>query len=1052
MPSYSEYQAWLPKAKEANPGVSEAALRLAFKRDFGQIDYSDHPDVSAAKNPPVNPETTNQIAAGFGTALDQLQGTGYGLAAMAGDMIDSDGLRNWGLEGYSRNMEEAQNNGLRVQNFSDIDSFDSALDWTVGALGQSLPSMGAVIAGGGVGGFIAKKGAEKAAKEMSERYLRENLREDMSDNAKALVRKSADDIFRQKMAGEAVRKQVGRGQIAGGMAVSTGMGTGGIYGGAADENPEMAEGASTVLASIAGGTVVGALDAIVPMQIAKRFGMGDDMGSFMQDRIAQSPWYKQIALGGLKAGSVEAMTEAAQTLVEELTKAYILERGLPEDIGTRMLDAGAIGFVGGGTVGGATAPFGQQTVEEAKQAREARIANDEALRYLEDDRTLSADGDIRSTVQLGDLPAPRPLEGIENTNGAASVTTTVEQNSQRDLSNAEQLDAAITDAIGAGRRNGREGIDIDSGAVVQMRQSWDQALQQLSGRNQAVLEQAMWEQQAAETAALNDARIAALERQLERQLGPVRPEMERVNRRNDAEMRELEWQDALTEQERARDRLMFHETGRDLANTAPGAQKGQLNLFETDEGRQRARLGTDEFADRVMGPATEGDQQAADRFRYERIKANPNRTDAERFWMREYEKASRQDAPEIVIEDGYRARPETVSFDETRRRQEAINQGRINKRMAIEGAEARSEQPSIFKEPQVIRRKQDDQPFANKGAAEAASRMQRLNPDEWQPVQVPEGWELRRNPSIMEASRTGLAERAVATREPEERELGGGGGTQTNRPNFQRADNPRSEANDFEALTADTADNFTEKDAVVLEMVNDHLATLREQRVPPSDTKFQRYQKQKAELEAKRDGVRPVAGEIMSSQVYGHPQATNVNADKNANLIPIKVRDKDTVDRYLQRAQARLDELQSEIGTLHHGLKQNKYRGVNKEKQKARLDELEFEAGLIRSETMPELERLYKEAPEKPVTLTRDEFERTRGDEEVEVLYETEATTKTAKPKKPFRLGLGAQRKLREGDTAINAMQLDRYQNEEDRQIAIGTLNQIDPNSKATVG
>jgi len=282
-------------------------------------------------------DTRWEFTKGVSSGIDQLQGMGYGLAALAGDAIGSEGLREFGLEGYERNVQEAQENAPRIGRVEDVESFGDFTDLVSGTLGQLVPTAAAMATGGGLAGMAVKSAARNQI---------------------------------TKLAGEALAKRVALAQTAGTFGASMGMATGGIYGDVASEG---AEGAGAILPALAGGAASGALDALPILRLGKAFGFGGELKKKIVGKIGE-----RIAKEGGKQAFIEGGTEALQSTIEEATKAFIMERGLPDDMGSILLNSVVAGAIGGSVMGGATGAIAGESpppgpIEKAAQGLEKQV-------------------------------------------------------------------------------------------------------------------------------------------------------------------------------------------------------------------------------------------------------------------------------------------------------------------------------------------------------------------------------------------------------------------------------------------------------------------------------------------------------------------------------------------------------------------------------------------------------------------------------------------------------------------------------------------------------
>ena len=290
----------------------------AFKErraSLGQIDTPE-PEV----------EANDDFSRGISRGIDQTQALGYGSLSLIGDAIGAESLQKWGLEGYERNMQEADKNKARVGRIEDIEGLGDAIDWGQGILGELVPTIGAMALGGGVGGAIAKKAAQRGI-------------------AKAMTKEMA-------------KKAAIKGQTAGAVATSIGMETGEIYGDVASKGHT---GAGAIVPSLAGGALAGALDSVLPLRVARAMGFAGGLKKEITGTLRE-----RIKKEGLKGLGTEAGTEFLQTAIEEGTKSFITKEGLPDEIGSMLLNSVAAGALGGGVMGGTAAiSRGLGTIEEA---------------------------------------------------------------------------------------------------------------------------------------------------------------------------------------------------------------------------------------------------------------------------------------------------------------------------------------------------------------------------------------------------------------------------------------------------------------------------------------------------------------------------------------------------------------------------------------------------------------------------------------------------------------------------------------------------------------
>lgn len=274
-----------------------------------------------------DPGFTSGLVAG----VDQTQAMFGGLMMAAGEKAGSEDLYGAGKELYQRNMDEAQENALGY-GFTDLFSNPetSALQWTSYTAGNLLPTMATAVAGGGIGGMMARSVAGAVAK----------------------------------------RAATQAGQMIGTYAASAGMETGSIMGEV--DNADVA---------LAHGSIAGALDALPVIRALRKFGgkqLADRATNEVADgalaslkRTAGRSLKGATGKGALTQAMIESTTEGLQTLIEQHAKYWVENNGesLLNDLGEanwkHIIDASAAGALGGTMMG---APAG---IAERGQARRA---------------------------------------------------------------------------------------------------------------------------------------------------------------------------------------------------------------------------------------------------------------------------------------------------------------------------------------------------------------------------------------------------------------------------------------------------------------------------------------------------------------------------------------------------------------------------------------------------------------------------------------------------------------------------------------------------------
>lgn len=167
---------------------AKAATPVAPVEYYGaNIDYSGFVDPNAGMG---------EFRKGLNRGWEQTQALGYGSVGLLGDILGLDEVRDWGFEGYQRNMEEAAQYQAATPGFTDIDSLGSAANWIAGTAGELIPTAASTIATAGGASILARTVGSKllrryAAKEIAQKTAELSAAEFAQDQAKALATKEA---------------------------------------------------------------------------------------------------------------------------------------------------------------------------------------------------------------------------------------------------------------------------------------------------------------------------------------------------------------------------------------------------------------------------------------------------------------------------------------------------------------------------------------------------------------------------------------------------------------------------------------------------------------------------------------------------------------------------------------------------------------------------------------------------------------------------------------------------------------------------------------------
>lgn len=318
--------------------------------DFAQEYFAIKDEVSRAKRPSY----ISEFKGAFGSAVDELQASGYAIGALA-----ADGARRIGVPG----AEPVRNNLIRLmreqedeaksfqpsvpsyENISGAHPIEDTLRYVTQGLGTVAPSMLQAAASGLVGalagsavgpegtiggalmGLAERKLAQRAVSKLLERGIKTVT---LEEAAKALPREA--------IIAEAKRLAVQYGGQAALAASSIGQEVGSIYA----DNPD-APGTA-----IAFGIPAGLLDVLPEAYVLSRFFKP---GEAVKDAAANKAlaYFKRFAVEAGKTVPMEGTTEAAQTLLEIAAGKY--GRGEPATFTAadwkQAANAGIIGAIGG---------------------------------------------------------------------------------------------------------------------------------------------------------------------------------------------------------------------------------------------------------------------------------------------------------------------------------------------------------------------------------------------------------------------------------------------------------------------------------------------------------------------------------------------------------------------------------------------------------------------------------------------------------------------------------------------------------------------------------
>lgn len=306
----------------------------------------------------------DEFARGFGQGTDMLQASLYAMTRTLGRELGLDVIEEFGDKGMMSNIEEMSKFGPTQARFTEIDSMDEFFRWAAGAFGQAIPSLGAAMAGGGLGGALMKKAVEKSIYGVvRDRMLRQMAAKSISAASaesavdRALRSRAGADLLRngfQNGNAQLLQRGFAQGATIGAMIPSSAMQAG-------ETEMNLAEaGIDGSLLSVFGtGLAGGALEAAPALRLIDKMFPGVDKavaGSFIKD-FAKATGTQAV---------LEGSTEGAQEMIQLASLAWhdpSFDMLNPENA-MQVLDAFAAGALVGAVTGGGAAGVGRLTAQD----------------------------------------------------------------------------------------------------------------------------------------------------------------------------------------------------------------------------------------------------------------------------------------------------------------------------------------------------------------------------------------------------------------------------------------------------------------------------------------------------------------------------------------------------------------------------------------------------------------------------------------------------------------------------------------------------------------
>ena len=330
----------------------------------------------------------SEFTSGFSSGVDTTMGTLGGVAALFNTVTGDEEEAIEYLNYASQKFQDASESTGSVQSIEEIEGAEDFVRWALYSAGTIVPSIATSVVGGGVGGYLGKKVAEKAVKDKIKKEVYDKVQDDVSEAAKKRM-------YRETLAG-ATQPYRGFGQAAGAFTASAAQNTGStyldIYEETGIEAPDVA---------LAAGVASGALDAITPFVILRRIMPPTVFTKFkdkLSDRIVENGGViRRSMLEATKQAGFEGFTEATQELIQATAVGMMRNdptggfaeyadefvRNLEnleadEQLRSRLLNAAAVGAIGGTFTGGVSGVFKgeKRRVEDARKGKEQETEAD----------------------------------------------------------------------------------------------------------------------------------------------------------------------------------------------------------------------------------------------------------------------------------------------------------------------------------------------------------------------------------------------------------------------------------------------------------------------------------------------------------------------------------------------------------------------------------------------------------------------------------------------------------------------------------------------------
>ena len=306
--------------------------------NFDPLNYEDLNPMSMQSQQ----EEMGEFRKGINRGIQGAQASLYGAVGLAGDLLGIDAIRDWGFEGYQRNMEEAQQYAGKAESLSDINSLSSFGDWAAGTAGSVLPDVASALIPAGILGTLGKTVAAKSIRKYAANAIKDRAEEIIKNTAKDTVTKDLQDKAVAQATKEVTNSIIGK-FGAGAIATQTSLQESGSNWGQ-DAYSHGVEGTSPGQ-DLLFGTISGVSEAILGAESSLWKAI---TGKTVSDAVERT-FRRELVRGLPKAMASEGGQEAFQQILSNINANIQDAKGLitTDDI-QDIIDAAAAGALGGG--------------------------------------------------------------------------------------------------------------------------------------------------------------------------------------------------------------------------------------------------------------------------------------------------------------------------------------------------------------------------------------------------------------------------------------------------------------------------------------------------------------------------------------------------------------------------------------------------------------------------------------------------------------------------------------------------------------------------------